>query len=55
MFDKLEVLSENKELMMKERMIFEERMQEVAYENTLMAKKVENLQQQLQSSNYAYQ
>jgi hypothetical protein len=43
LFDKFEVLSENKELIMKERLIFEERMQEVAYENTMMSKKLEAL------------
>jgi hypothetical protein len=31
--EKIEVLSENKELLMKERMIFEERMTEFSYEN----------------------
>ena len=33
---------------MKERMIYEERMQEIAYENTLLQNKIENLEEEMQ-------
>jgi len=48
-------MQENKDLLMKERLIFEERFQEVAYENSMIAKKVDALQTQLSNNNFAYQ
>ena len=36
--EKVDVLQENKELLMKERMIFEERITEFSYENQLATK-----------------
>lgn len=38
LLEKIEVLTENKELLMKERMIFEERMTEFSYENQMATK-----------------
>lgn len=38
LIEKVDVLQENKELLMKERMIFEERITEFSYENQLATK-----------------
>lgn len=45
LFDKLEALSENKDLMTREKLMLEERMQELAYENGLLSKKIETITQ----------
>eukprot|EP00347_Sterkiella_histriomuscorum_P022602 403337865 len=55
LLEKIEVLTENKELLMQERMIFEERMTEFSYQNQMATKQVEQLHTQLQSTTNNYQ
>ena len=45
---KLEALIENKELLMQEKLIFDDRFKEVIYENTMLQKKVEVLTSSIQ-------
>lgn len=41
--EKFEVLVENKELLMQERAVYEERVQEITYENAMLKNKIESL------------
>ena len=47
MQERIEAQHENNELLIKERVIYEERMQELAYENALLQKRVDALAQDI--------
>ena len=47
MQERVEAQHENNELLVKERVIYEERMQELAYENSLLQKRVDALAQDI--------